>query len=276
MYWLYHGLSLHIIGEHGLVDEVNLVKRLFAESLGDAQRRASLFREKLISANAAVLFTQEGDLWTEKALTEQGDFWSVQSQTPGDGCFVFLRRSFWKENYEVHLLKKYEGAKKGRINVVLAETVEGQRFLLASAHGNSTNAADGREQISHVVQLYHQLKEEDEQLKLLIGMDANTKTEEDVEKLQEHLVKLGLMSTRVGPTTVKRRMITAQHSKAGKLSIDEEDYLISLKEEGTSFENVTVGFREEKPSPTRMLPDLDNPSDHYPVGANFILNGFSH
>jgi len=29
----------------------------------------------------------------------------------------------------------------------------------------------------------------------------------------------------------------------------------------------TVGFNQGPSDPTRMLPDVDNPSDHYPVGA---------
>ena len=107
-------------------------------------------------------------------------------------------------------------------------------------------------------------------LQLLIGMDANTKTESDVIALQKHLSNLELVGTNVGPTTVKRRMVTVQHSKAGKLSIDEEDYLITLQSEhGGKYllTDPTVSFSQRPSDHTRMLPDVDNPSDHYPVGA---------
>ena len=45
---------------------------------------------------------------------------------------------------------------------------------------------------------------ENEGLQLVIGIDANTKSEEDVEDLREHLDDLGLTATSVGPTTIKK------------------------------------------------------------------------
>jgi hypothetical protein len=99
------------------------------------------------------------------------------------------------------------------------------------------------------------------------------KSEEDVELLRDHLQSLGLAVTSVGPTTIKKRMVTAQHSKAGRFAVDEEDYVIVLKpENGGLYQmiNPTVGFREEKPDPMITLPNTDNPSDHYPVGTTLI------
>ncbi len=107
-------------------------------------------------------------------------------------------------------------------------------------------------------------------LQLLIGIDANTKNEEDILALRKHLDSLGLVGTDVGPTTIKRRMVTAQHSKVGKFAVDEEDYLITLKPENGgrfTFEEQTVGFKSERADVSIPLPNVENPSDHYPVGA---------
>jgi hypothetical protein len=147
----------------------------------------------------------------------------------------------------------------------------GQRFLLASGHGHSTRSEGGRLQIQLVMEKFHQLS--DGSLQLLIGIDANIKTQNDVFLFKEHLEKLGLTSTQAGPTTIKRRMVTAQHSKAGHFAVDEEDYLITLKPElggHLQFSHVTIGFAEDKADISHPLPNIHNPSDHYPVGAEMI------
>lgn len=111
---------------------------------------------------------------------------------------------------------------------------------------------------------------ENNKLQLIIGIDANTKPKEDVDYLQQHLKALGLISTHAGPTTIKKRMVTAQHSKAGRFAIDQEDYILILKQENGGLyqiEETSVGFNSEKPDPNITLPNRNNPSDHYPVGA---------
>jgi hypothetical protein len=113
----------------------------------------------------------------------------------------------------------------------------------------------------------------DGKLQLLIGIDANTKSEEDVRLFREHLDALGLVGTQVGPTTIKKRIVTAQHSISSRAAIDEEDYLITLKPEKggqLQFSRVTVGFKEGRAELNKSLPDIDNPSDHYPVGAIMV------
>lgn len=65
-------------------------------------------------------------------------------------------------------------------------------------------------------------------------------------------------------------MVTTQHVKAGKFAVDQEDYLITLKPENggrLQFSKPTVAFKEESPDLNKPLPNIDNPSDHYPVGA---------
>lgn len=276
MYFLYHALNLHLIAEgENLVDKVNLVKEFFAQTLGNAEQRAALFRENLIEGSASVLFMQEGDAQTRRALVTDGLFHPIDKQNPQDGTLVFLRSDVWEPSYEVLSVEKYKGFHEGRMNLIVATTRQGERFLLASAHGHSTNAADGRLQVTLIMDTFCTLKHEQgyHDLQLLIGMDANTKTEKDVTALREHLQSLGLVGTSVGPTTVKRRMLTVQHSKAGKLAIDEEDYLITLQpKHGKKYEltNSTVGFSQGPADPNRMLPDIGNPSDHYPVGATLI------
>jgi hypothetical protein len=157
--------------------------------------------------------------------------------------------------------------------VILAtQKGSGAKFLLAAAHGNSTRAEDGRLQISKIMEKFQELSvlSGNENLQLVIGIDANTKTEEDVQDLRNHLEALGLTGTDAGPTTIKMRMVTAQHSKAGRFAIDEEDYLILLKPElggHLKLDSVTVGFQTEPQDPATPLPNINNGSDHYPVGA---------
>ncbi len=262
-YWLYQALNLHLISGAGLTDEVNRVKEIFARTLGDPKVRAETFRQKLLAADSGVLFTQESDAFVPQALG--GSFHPVDRQNANDGTFIFLRKELWEPDYQVIPLPSYEGYAKGRINLILATSRSGQKFLLVSAHGNSTRPEDGRLQITLAFNKYQELLQEHKNLQLLIGIDANTKTEEDVKALRDHLEALGLTATSVGPTTVKQRMVTIQHSKAGRFAVDEEDYLITLK--NVSLTNQTVGFSPAKPDINLPLPNINNLSDHYPVGA---------
>ena len=272
-YWLYQALNLHLISqEPNLISQVNAVKSTFAQTLGDPKVRAEAFKEKLSLADVGVLCTQESDRYLQDALSRDHLFLPVDMQNSQDGTFVFLRSDLWEPEYKVIAIDGYEGFERGRLNVILATHQSGEKFLLASAHGNSTRAEDGRLQISLIMQHFHTLSQQPENgcLQLLIGIDANTKTEEDVKALRAHLDALGLVATSVGPTTIKKRMVTVQHAKAGRAAVDEEDYLITLKKEQGShfqFTQQTVGFSSEKPDIKKALPNLDNLSDHYPVGA---------
>ena len=274
-YWMYQALNLHLISiDAEMIPQVNNVKLIFSKTLGDADARAKILRERLIASSSGVLFTQESDALVPEMLTHDGLFLPVNRQNGKDGTFVLLRSDLWEPDYEIISIENYEGFSAGRMNVVLAtQKNSGQKFLLAACHGHSTKSADGRLQISLVMEKFHQLS--DGTLQLLIGIDANTKTEEDVELFRDHLDKLGLVGTRAGPTTIKKRMVTAQHAKVGKAAVDEEDYLITLKPGfGGLFQfgSITVGFKEGFADTSKPLPNKDNPSDHYPVGAtiNFI------
>jgi hypothetical protein len=232
-----------------------------------------MFREKIITANSGVLFTQEADALVSQFLTKDGLFHTVDEQNSQDGVFVFLRSDLWEPDYQIIPLNEYEGYQNGRVNLILAKNLAGEHFLLASAHGNSTRAEDGRLQITLIKKKFDELATHIQNLQLIIGIDANTKTKNDVKALRKHLEALGLVGTRVGPTTIKRRMVTSQHAKTGRAAIDEEDYLITLKpEQGGRYimTHTTVGFTEEKQDINMALPNINNPSDHYPVGATLI------
>lgn len=235
--------------------------------------RAEAFKEKLIAADSGFVFTQESDTFVPQVLTQDGLYHPVSKQNPADCCYVFLRSNIWDANYEIIPILSYKGYEDGAMSVVLATRIDNQdKFLRAACHGHSTKPEDGRLQITLVMEQFQRLSQmpKNKGLQLLIGIDANTKSEKDVEMLHEHLNRLGLVGTSVGPTTVKRRMVTAQHSKMGRFATDEEDFLVTLKVENGgrfSLSNPTVGFSKEKPDVTRMLPIIDNPSDHYPVGA---------
>lgn len=271
-YWLYQSLNLHLISEgENLIDEINHLKKQFGATLGNPSSRAEHFKEKLMAADAGVIFTQESDQFVLNALLKENLFHSVASQNPMDGTFIFLRSDLWYPDEEIISIDHYEGYQKGRLNMVKATFLPNhQPFLLASGHGHSTQSEDGRLQIRLIMEKFHQLSKTNPGLQLLIGMDANTKTKEDVKLFRELLDDLGLVATDVGPTTVKKRMATVQTEKAGRRAIDEEDYLITLKSGHGgrfSFSSPTVGFREHKADTTISLPNLENPSDHYPVGA---------
>lgn len=277
-YWLYQSLNLHLISKDPAnIEQINTVKAIFASTLGNPQARADAFKEKLITTNSSIVFTQECDRFVPQALSENSFFHSVDKQNPQDGTYVFLRNDEWEPDYEVIPLNEYEGFAKGRLNVILATYKANQaKFLLASAHGNSTKPEDGRLQISLIMQKFQHLLSLYPGLQVIIGIDANTKSDEDVAALRNHLDDLGLIATSVGPTTIKQRMVTAQHSKAGRFAVDEEDYLITLKpENGGAFllTDATVGFNQEHLETTQTLPNIHNPFDHYPVGATFKETG---
>lgn len=273
--WIYHALNLHLVSaDPSMIEQINKVKDIFIHTLGDPESRARKFKEKLLAANSGVVFTQESDTFVVEALTKDGLFFPVDQQNHQDGCFVFLRHDLWEPNYKTLTIEGYEGFAEGRMNLILATCKEtGEKFLLASCHGHSTKAEDGRLQISLVMEKFHQLRVESPGLQLVIGIDANTKTEEDVKALREHLESLGLVGTSVGPTTVKRRMVTAQNAKAGRIAVDEEDYLITLDPQiGSHYalDHPTVGFEVEAADTHIFLPNINNQSDHYPVGATLV------
>ncbi len=279
-YWLYQSLNLHLVSQDpDLISEINKTKAVFARTLGNPQKRADSFREKVLAANTGVLFTQESDQVVADTLTKDGLFHSPTGQNPKDGCFIFLKNDLWEKDVEILPIENYEGYQKGKINALLAtHKSSGKKFLLASCHGNSTNPEDGRLQITLIMQKFKELSNQSSDLQLLIGTDANTKSEKDVEDLNVHLDTLGLTATQVGPTTVKKRMVTVQHGKSGRMAIDQEDYLITLKPEmGGEFTltNPTVGFQKGPADPRQALPNLENPSDHYPVGAALSPNEVS-
>jgi hypothetical protein len=269
-FWLSHSLNLDLVSANPeMIAQINQVKDVFIHTLGDPVSRAETLKSHLLDAGCGILFTQECDTIVPLKLMDEGLFHHVDSQNLKDGTLIILRSDVWEADYDVIPINDYDGAQSGRMNVILAtKKDDGQRFLLASCHGNATNPEDGRLQISLVMEKFHQLN--DGNLQVLIGIDANTKTDEDVELFMEHLDLLHLTCTQAGPTTIKKRMVTAQNSKSGRFAIDEEDYLITLKPEAGgryTFSHVTVGFKEERANINQPLPNIHNPSDHYPVGA---------
>ena len=270
--WLYHALDLHLIAEEPeFIEQVNFAKKAFACTMGDPFIRAHVLRNKLLESNTQILFTQESDAGLATVLQESL-FLPVDTQNPADGCFVFLRRDCWEPTYEVIPLSAYAAYHTGKVNLILATHKRSkEKFLLAACHGQSTNSDDARLQVQLIVDQFHLLskKTENQGLQLIIGIDANTKSPEEVQRLRQDLDILGLQATNCGPTTIKRRMVTAQHSKAGKFVIDEEDFLIILKPESGGhyrLTNPTLGFKKGK-TELKPLPNLEHLSDHYPVGA---------
>lgn len=275
-YWMYQSLNLHLIGqEPGLVQSVNKTKDIFIQTLGNAEQRAKSFKERLLDAEAKVLFTQEADHTICQTLTSDHTFFEPKGQIATDGSFILLKPDMWEEDAYVIPLDNYSEYSRGKVNMVLATSkINGEKFLLASGHGSSTNPQDGREQISKIMEKFGELSLEYPGLQILIGMDANTKKKQDVKNFFAHLDDFGLMATQVGVTTIKQRMVTVQHKKSGRVAMDEEDFLITLKPERNgkfALENPTVGFKSEAADLSAYLPNLENQSDHYPIGATVQL-----
>lgn len=276
-YWIYQSLNLHLIAQdETMIPQINRVKHIFLETLGNPHVRAQMFRDQFIAHRASVVFTQESDSIVPQLLAKEGEFYSTASQNPADGTFVFLRADVWEPIFQTLAVEDYDGYTKGRLNLLLATTKETQeKFLLASCHGNSTRSEDGRLQITKVVETFHRLAAlpENQGLQLIIGIDANTKSHQDIKLLRKHLKSLRLVGTSVGPTTVKKRMVTAQEEKAGRSAIDEEDYILLLNRKSGGRYRITrptIGFRNQKPDQAISLPNMDNPSDHYPVGVTLL------
>ena len=276
IYGLYQAMLIDLVAEEEeeIIRQINKTKQHFHENLSDPFMRANWVKTQLQETETSVFFVQESNQELVQALTKDGSFWPVDKQNSLDGTFVFLKTKDWEPNAQIISIEDYEGYSKGRLNVLLATRKETQeKFLLASAHGHSTNAEDGRHQIFKIKEKWNKLVQdpENEHLQLLIGIDANTKSEHDCLLLQEHLENLGLLSTHLGPTTLKKRMVTVQHSKAGRSAEDEEDYLIILNpSQGGkySLHSSQIGFKPDHALYSTPLPHLHNLSDHYPVGAN--------
>lgn len=268
-YWLYHSMNFHlVIDNEETIKDINRAKLLFIQTLGNSKRRATHFLEKFRLAQSSVVFTQECDNIFPKVLAK--DFHPIDLQNPSDGCFIFLKKDLWNKNYEMVPITEYSDYEEGKINIIFAKTLQGEEFLLASCHGNSTKAEDGRLQIQLIMKKFEELRSFYPDLPLVIGIDANTKNPEDVQKLRILLKELGLIASNVGPTTVKQRMVTVQWSKSQRYAIDEEDYIITLTPQKGGKYNLThqtVGFQEQKADPKIVLPNIYNPSDHYPVGC---------
>ncbi len=276
-YWLYQSLNLHLIAkEPGLIDQINDIKTLFKDKFADPHQRATAFKNNLYKVSPDVLFTQEADALTANEITKSHRFFIPEGLIPDDGSLIFLNSSKWSVETQAIEVDNYPGYQWGKINLVLANYLPtGQKFLLASCHGNSTNPEDGRLQITLVKEKYLELIKLYPDLQLLIGTDANTKSEKDVHDLQAHLSSLGLIGTDVGPTTIKERMVTVQHKKSKRKAVDQEDFIITLKPDAGGkycFSQMNVGFSGEPIDQGAPLPNQSNFSDHYPVKAVLTPN----
>lgn len=269
-YWMYQALNfdLAFAQDPSLIGQVNAVKSAFSETLGDAKKRASLLKEKLLRANTKVLFTQESDQYVPELLSSNGMFLPLGKQNISDGTFVLLASDFWESDYQIIPFPDYPRSQNGAFSVILATQKDTQqKFLLVSGHGHSVKADDGRLQVTMAVEALQRLSAlEQEPVVLIIGMDANTKSVQDVKLFKELLQELGLQTTEIGATTIKQRMVTVQHAKAGKFARDEEDYII-VKKDQSLLKDVRVNFTKLFVDPTIPLPNLDNQSDHYAVSA---------
>ncbi len=276
-YAIYQSLNLHLIAQDNkLISEVNRVKEIFAETIGNAQDKALQLKNDLLRSNTSLFFTQEADALLMKAL--ETDFHPIDKQNKSDGTLIFLKKDVWEKEYELINIEAYSHREKGTLNLIIATHQETkEQFLLATGHGSSNDAEDGRDQISLIVEKYHEnrCRQGYEKLRLLIGIDANTKKKQDVEALKALLEEKGLETGSLGPTTIKKRMATVQHHKAGKRVADEEDFLIYLKattdHHHPLVQDLHLGFDNKPLDILPLLPNAAHRSDHLPLGATIIL-----
>lgn len=271
-YWIYESLHLYLITDTpSLLQDVNLVKEHFAKHLADPTFRTQSIKEDLLNKHPALLFLQECDRYLLEALTNDSFFLPIQDQNMKDGTLVLLEKDQWEEDYQVIPVEEYKGYKEGKVNIVLAKQKSSSiPFLLASCHGASLDPSDGRKQISIIMKKYRSFQKNNPHLQLIIGIDANTKSQKEVEALYEHLDSLHLVCTKVGATTIKRRMITTEQEKAGIYIQDQEEYLITLGNQADRLAMLSKPFLRFDNKEEGFLPNPSNLSDHYPVGAYMI------
>ncbi len=270
-YWIYESLHLYLVSEKQLIHDINLVKQHFQKSLADPDIRIEKIKEDLLNKHPSLLFLQECDPRLLEELTGDGFFLTVGEQNVADGTVVLLEKDHWEKEYSLVPIHEYRRSKEGKMNLIIARQKRSHiPFLLASCHGASLDPSDGREQISIIMKKYETLQKKEPNLQLLIGIDANTKSQEEVDSFYNHLESLGLVCTKVGATTIKRRMVTTEQEKAAVYIEDQEEYLITLGENRDRIAMLSKPFLRFDSKEEGLLPNPSNLSDHYPVGAYII------
>lgn len=284
-FWLYHAMDLHLASGVATIKEINDGKKTFAGITGTPQERAAKFVKDLVASNVGVLATQECAKDCADALTREPTFLErrlgthkqffnavVNAQGVGKtGTTIFLREDLWEKEVQVIQHGHLDDKKKTDKLVLVVATAKktGDKFLHVSIHGDSSVAKDGREKIAEAVKQFKLLKERrgNEDLELLIGIDANTKKQMDIGALQEQLTELGLYATEVGSSTIKIRALTVQQTKAGDRVDAPGDHVITSALNPKRYKAVEtlLAGKRVRARAGMALPNMEYSSDHLTV-----------
>lgn len=260
LYWIYQSIYLEEIKINNLYQDVNITKTWFKNNLGNQEYRSNSISSEIIYNNCNVLFTQEAHPLLQKKLCDF-KFLPILKQNGIDGTLVFLDSDIWYSNYQIIKIPKY--VNNGKINAIIAKLKNtNEQFMLCSCHGKSTDYKDAINQIQDIQKIWSTFYKNT--TKLVIGIDANTKHVNEIYEFCDVIESLNLkVQNNINiPTTIKKRILTAQHEKLNHEYQICEDYIITSKLQEYKNQNVYVGFNSKI---NDIIPNKLNLSDHYPV-----------
>ncbi len=277
-YYLYQIMNIHLASD--IMEEVNEAKRRFASGMGDPQKRAEILAKKIAAENADIVLIQECDRYLPPEMAKLGYFstekklvtdpsdpsntkWVLNS---GDGSVIFFNSKTFKGAH-VH---PYDEAldPKHKNTVATAYFLGAERpIVVASCHVSDSNNKSFARVIRNVTQSTYQ---KGTHAAAVIGLDANPQSNEDEEDIRAFLQEENLQATKVGPTSIKMRLITLLHKKIHDL-IRREKNMIVATGDGCKLENATVAFQKPPLDREIMMPNKNILSDQAPVGVQMTI-----
>lgn len=284
LFWLSNATDLVMANETVTMTEVNDGKKEL-KKLMDPKKAAAKFAKDLAAQDVGVLMTQECSETFLKALTRKATIFErifgtykrfVPAAAKGTGATsepqtnIFLRPDMWESWQTVeHRHFDTDKTKNYKFGLVLAfakKTLD--PFLFASIHGDAGTgkSMDAREKIVEAVEQFLYYRENGyPDLELILGMDSNSKTDEDNLLLNEILSGYGLFATDCGVTNSKTRGHTAQMEKGGKVVKTPGDGFVTSPMRHYRVSKTYLGGKHERIAKDLDLPNRVYSSDHLPV-----------
>jgi len=277
-YYLYQIMNIHLASD--IMGEVNEAKRRFASGMGDPQKRAEVFAKKFAAENADIVMAQECDRHLPQEMAKLGYFstekklvkdpsdpsntkWVLNS---GDGSVIFFNAKTFKgahiHPYDETLDPKHKNT------IATAYFLGAERpIVVASCHVSDSNNKSFARVIKHVTQSIYQ---KGTHAAAVIGLDANPQSTEDEDDIRSFLQDENLHTVKVGPTSIKMRLITLLHKKIHDL-IRREKNMVVATGDGCKLENPTVAFQHPPLDLNIMMPNKNMLSDQAPVGVKMTI-----
>lgn len=277
-YWLYNAEEFDLVEKAGITpDKFNTMKAAFKRLKGTPQTRAAKFvKDDVLAFGVNVLHAQECSKVYADELAKNGfhveyypDSFCVQGKEHSkEATFtnVFLHKKYWKN---IQFIQHHFQENPAKLVVVLAtERKTNDEFLHVSIHGDSKNPNEGLNRIKEAIRIFKEVQAQKghQDLSMLIGMDANTKTPQARAALTDLMAAEGLQMTDFGPTTIKIRALTTQQPKGGERVKDSGDHVAtgSLAKHGWKVIGNFLGGKAKR-AKIELLPSIKNPSDHFTV-----------